>query len=243
MDRLSIINYLIEKNSYESYSELGVFIGYTLDGCVAKNKIGVDPQCGHYKGSNNIFCGTSDEFFAKLPEDKKFQIFFIDGLHESSQVDKDIQNSLKHLNPGGIIVLHDMNPPTELHTTTGDKYGNWNGDCYRSFLRLGGGFQPFIYYVIDTDWGVGIIKPITPIEDKDIHISLQGGVLDVSDLDYKRAETDWDYFDKNRKDLLNLITPEEFLKRESITTILPGIDNSLVIPSKPHIVKENQSHE
>ncbi len=51
---------------------------------------------------------TSNEFFAlEKIQNKKYDVIFIDGLHETTQVDIDIQNSLKHLNEGGFILLHD----------------------------------------------------------------------------------------------------------------------------------------
>ena len=58
---------------------------------------------------------TSDEFFDFLRTnefDRKYDVIFIDGLHKSYQVKKDILNSLQFLNPKGYIVLHDCNPPT-----------------------------------------------------------------------------------------------------------------------------------
>lgn len=200
MDRLHIINHLITKNGYTDYCEIGVFTGYTLDGCIASNKIGIDPQCGHYKGDNNIFCGTSDEFFKKLPMDKKFQIFFIDGLHESSQVDRDIENSLKHLSPGGTIVMHDCSPSSYEMTTTGTQHGEWTGDVYKSFINFTTGGR-CDYYVVDNDYGVGVIRNYI-------------GLPQSAKLDYEWAE-----FDAYRKKLLNLISVEKFLAREPINQV------------------------
>jgi predicted O-methyltransferase YrrM len=66
--------------------------------------IGVDPNQGV------TLRMTSDEFFAA--NQFTFDIVFIDGLHD--QVAKDIENSLRVLNPGGIIVMHDCNPTTKI---------------------------------------------------------------------------------------------------------------------------------
>jgi predicted O-methyltransferase YrrM len=59
---------------------------------------------------------TSDAFFERSMV--KFDVIFIDGLHEEHQVDRDIVNSLQHLNPGGIIVLHDCLPPRRMASTS-----------------------------------------------------------------------------------------------------------------------------
>ena len=55
-----------------------------------KKRVGVDPVEG---GTHKM---TSDHFFS-INKDN-FDIIFIDGLHEYSQVMKDIKNSLKFLN-------------------------------------------------------------------------------------------------------------------------------------------------
>lgn len=201
MDRLDIINHFVHKLNAEDYLEVGTFTGYTLDGCKAPNKLGVDPNCEHYRGINEVVCTTSDRFFATLPPDRKFQICFIDGLHESNQVLRDIYNCLNHLSEGGVIILHDLNPPTELHTTTGDSQGNWNGDCYKAAINIQANIGVDLV-TVDTDWGVGILKP----NPKDQWIPFY----------VKNYDGTWEYFNKYRKELLNLISPEGFLKREQI---------------------------
>lgn len=206
MDRLSIINHLIKKNNYKTYGELGVFTGYTLDGCIAKEKFGVDPQCEHYRGIGHVFCMTSDEYFRTANENFALDLWFIDGLHESSQVDRDIQNSLKHLNPGGTIVMHDCNPSSEVMTTTGvPGTGEWTGDVYKSFIKFRSQSLNEAY-VVDTDYGVGIIT------DKKLPYNYSIFMLEPDKLSYSK-------FNDNRKQLLNLISSEEFLERNPINQV------------------------
>jgi hypothetical protein len=145
---------------------------------------------------------TSDDFFTMIHETTVFDVIFIDGLHEASQVEKDIHNALKHLSPKGTIVLHDCNPPTLEHTTTGDKHGHWNGDTYKAFIKFQMQYPEYEAYTIDTDWGCGVIH--TPARD--------GGAIGWIDSwsNFKGVIDDWDYFDRNRKSLLNLISVEEF---------------------------------
>jgi len=54
----------------------------------------------------------SDDFFNNHIK-YKYDIVFIDGLHTSYQVTKDIINSINHLNEGGWIVLDDVFPHNE----------------------------------------------------------------------------------------------------------------------------------
>ncbi len=200
MNRLDIINHFVEKYNYIDYCEIGIFTGFTLNGCKAKNKIGIDPECQHYQGTEETLCQTSDIFFRNLPEDKKFQIIFIDGLHEAAQVYRDIHNSLKHLSGNGTIILHDMNPPLFQHTTTGID-GNWTGDTYKAILRFQGERFPgnYKYSTVDTDWGVGILHKTKGLnENKNDRNS------------YYKAMEDWDFFTQNRNSLLNVISVEQF---------------------------------
>ena len=94
-NRLDLINFVIKKNKYKKYLEIGcnqdeVFKKIVID------KIGVDPV----NGGN--FRGTSDDFFIKNSD--KFDCIFIDGLHIYDQVKKDILNSIKVLNENGILL-------------------------------------------------------------------------------------------------------------------------------------------
>lgn len=201
MDRLAIINYLIKVNNYKSYLNIGVFTGYTLDGVDCLHKIGVDPYPEHYHGNCEIISLTSDEYFKTLNENSKFDCVFIDGLHESGQVLRDIKNSLEHLSEKGCIILHDVNPPKLEHTTTGIN-GEWTGDTYKAFIKFQMQHPEYEAYTIDTDWGCGVIH--NPARD--------GGNIGWIDMKSDDIEKmlDWDYFDRNRKALLNLITIDEF---------------------------------
>jgi len=246
MQRWDIINYLIKKNNYKSYLEIGYYKGWSFDQVQCDFKTAVDPNpCKTpeqekaiggledrslcrlmHNGDHVIRFGefiwkmTSDNFFVEISYDATYDIIFIDGLHESAQVSRDIQNALKHLNPGGVIVMHDCNPSKYEHTTTGID-GCWTGDTYKAFIRFQEDtsciidfpsksvlFSDYEVYVIDTDWGIGIIKPFPEEKSRGI-TSLYEGKWDV-----ETAQKDWEYFDKNRKELLNLISVEEFLERE-----------------------------
>ena len=123
--RLDLINYVIEKNKYNKYLEIGCHNNEVFDQIRIK-KIGVDPISG------GNFRGTSDYFFSE--NSKKFDCIFIDGLHEYNQVSEDIKNSLNVLNDNGIILLHDC-LPTTLHKQAVPRYKNiWNGDVWKCIV-------------------------------------------------------------------------------------------------------------
>lgn len=140
MYRTKLINELIKNNDYKSYLEIGLndpFLNY--DNVVCENKECVDPDVFSPHAHEVLtYEMTSDEMFAQMPADKKYDFIFVDGLHEYRQVAKDIVNSFKHLNHGGIIMVHDAYPIHEEFA--GDKpkgeRWRWNGTVYKSVIQI-----------------------------------------------------------------------------------------------------------
>jgi len=128
MTRRDLILYLIKRFEFQSYLEIGCADNFTFKYVKVPNKVGVDPERG---GTVRV---TSDEYFCNLPEDAKFDLIFIDGFHQSDQVYRDIENSLKHLNENGLIVLHDCNPAKEKYQIPNP--GIWTGDAWKAFVHF-----------------------------------------------------------------------------------------------------------
>jgi hypothetical protein len=76
------------KISAKSYLEIGVSGGENFQKIRCENKVGVDPEP---TSPATIFL-PSDDFFKQNKE--TFDVIFIDGLHHSDQVLRDINNSL-----------------------------------------------------------------------------------------------------------------------------------------------------
>ncbi len=208
--RSEIINFLLSlKNEKTTYLEIGVRNpSHNFDHIKADFKHSVDPG-KEYKLNPVEFKMTSDEFFAKLDANEiltneiKFDVIFIDGLHYAEQVDRDIQNSLKYIKNDGFIVLHDCNPPSEWHAIETYDYrvtpalNNWNGTTWKAFVKWRS--NPEINSCcIDTDWGVGVLSKEQLIGDA-----------------VKPSNPFYEYlvFEKNKKEILNLISFEEFKRR------------------------------
>ncbi len=124
---------------------------------IAKYKSAVDPNPINRARFHTEFRVTSDAFFETLDKDTKWDIIFIDGLHESEQVIRDIKNSLEHLSGGGAIVCHDMNPVTKKAQLRTPNDRTWNGDCWKAWMYFRR-FAGFTMYVVNTDFGCGIIQ-------------------------------------------------------------------------------------
>lgn len=200
--RFELINYIADQYDAIDYLEIGVNDGSCIRRIDIPNKDGVDPSPNSEIGFGDSvpeinFQVTSDDFFENYAY-KKYDVIFIDGLHHSDQVDKDIQNSLKYLNDGGFILLHDCNPPEYEIQLVPRQTGIWNGDVWKSIVKLRCTDPTLEINVIDTDWGVGLIRR---------------GSQDVYNKENIQECLKWEYFDKNREELLNIISVDQFYKK------------------------------
>lgn len=169
MERYDIINEIIKTKSFSRYLEIGV---RNPDDCYNKIncdlKHSVDP--GYENENNNVnFKFTSDDFFNRLEcglleleNNYKWDVIFIDGLHISNQVERDVLNSLNHLSEDGFILLHDCNPflyEYNYERVIEDYWGQgWNGTVWKVIYKLLCTRDDLDVYTINTDEGVGLIK-------------------------------------------------------------------------------------
>lgn len=152
MNRIDILNSLIQRHNFKKYCEIGVQAGHCFHGVQCEYKVGVDPDTG----SAATIHKPSDEFFSTL--DEKFDIFWIDGLHHADQVERDILNALAHLNEGGFICCHDMLPTSKrMQEIPLEEQGEWTGNCWEAWVKLRTWRSDLTMEVVNTDWGVGII--------------------------------------------------------------------------------------
>lgn len=123
------INNLIKDLNYTNYLELGVASGETWNQVFCKNKVGVDiDQNIKIPG---VIIETTDEYFKTTVKRSKFDLIYIDSYHEKNQVKKDFYNSWKCLNPGGLVVFHDINPQTKSGTSQ-----SAHGNCFEFWIEL-----------------------------------------------------------------------------------------------------------
>lgn len=189
MNRIELIQSLIDKNKYTKYLEIGVRDGECFDAIKCETKVGVDPD----KNSKATHYVTSDEFFRDLLIEGGFDIIFIDGLHHADQVEKDIINSLDVLNEGGIIVMHDCLPTSKrMQEIPLTDQQEWTGNTWLAYLKMRVMRSDLTMHVCDTDWGLGIIR--------------KGSQVPLV-LDYIPT---YEEFDANRKAWMNVISVEQF---------------------------------
>lgn len=207
MKRYQLINALIKTYDYKSYLEIGLnnpSENYIKINCL--NKESIDPYfdeedliCADIRNEyiydeinrNLTYRMTSDEFFEQ--NTNKYDIIFIDGLHTKEQVSKDIVNSLKILNKGGKIVVHDCLPRTEESQLVPRVSGEWYGDVWRSIPEFIN--QGLNIYTVDTDCGCAVIEYYENVEEIKVP---------------SEFKFNWDNFITFRESLMNTITTSTF---------------------------------
>ena len=188
-NRLDLIKHVIKKNDYKNYLEIGCHNNEVFDK-IEIEKIGVDPiSGGNYKG-------TSDKFFKKNL--KKFDCIFIDGLHEYSQVRKDILNSIEILNKDGIIILHDCLPPSISHQRVPRTRYTWNGDVWKAIVEART-WEHVDTYTVLSDQGLGLIK-----KEKN------SNVLNIGNQSFKKLK--YKFFYENYSKIMRTISYDNILE-------------------------------
>ncbi|NQT76346.1 MAG: class I SAM-dependent methyltransferase [Bacteroidetes bacterium] len=124
MNRLNIIQQLINTIAAKTYLEIGVRNANIIHRIQAPDKIGVDPAISFSKKmlikkrlgllDFKMIEVESDVFFSQyantLFDSQGIDVAFVDGLHEYQQAFRDVNNCLQYLNDGGVIIMHDCNP-------------------------------------------------------------------------------------------------------------------------------------
>ncbi len=216
MKRTKVIQNIIDGIRGRTYLEIGVSRGGNFFSVRARRKIGVDPHFNFgirkklkwcfkniYNVTANYYEMDSDSFFALGCLGGGVDVAFIDGLHTFEQSLKDVTNSLKYLSPGGVIIMHDCNPQSEVaaspvHSIDPSATSNiqdwkiiWNGDVWKTICYLRSAHRDLNVFVLDCDQGLGII---TRGNSED---TLSFTPEQIDNLTYKDLA-------KDRKKLLNL---------------------------------------
>jgi hypothetical protein len=156
MNRTNVIQWIIDNKKFTSYLEIGVWKGRNFNSINVERKVSVDPYNG-----NPTYRMTSDQFFEHNIE--KFDLIFIDGLHHSDQLLRDIDGALRSITDKGIILLHDCLPQCEeaqvrsaTNKVSGVK-GGWTGDCWKAFAHLRATREDLLMLTLNKDHGIGVI--------------------------------------------------------------------------------------
>ena len=184
--RTETINELIKERGYTSYLEIGLGDGNNFTSIKCDLKHGVDPDkkwnavsFTHLRSNGKLATVESDEFF--VLNGASYDLIFIDGLHHSDQVERDIVNAWNCLNKGGMILIHDVKPPSLEATIVPRKQDQWTGDVFKAWNGFKEKYPKIKTGYIDEIYGLGVIE-------KSRHKVELGFVSDIGFADYMKIE-------------------------------------------------------
>lgn len=179
MTREEVLDALRERLGAARYLEIGLGSGSPIMRLDVPRKFGVDPVLPRWKRRlqchlrdlrrgrrTRFFRMTSDAFFARhagLLGAAPLDLAFVDGLHSAEQAYADVLACLRHLAPGGVLVMHDCNPPSAAAAApqpelVGQVSGDWYGDVWKAVVRLRASRADLQVFVLDCDCGLGIVR-------------------------------------------------------------------------------------
>lgn len=178
INRTTVVQRLIWQMKAQVYVEIGVERGLNYFQIEAPLKFAVDPEFqipgGTEDGPGDRFIACESDVFFGAPPAELFEhgidIVLVDGLHTKQQALRDVENSLRFLNPGGIVVMHDCLPASEAEAC-GDQAvarrmpgftGDWVGDVFKTVLHLRATRPDLFVCVLDTDHGIGLVASGQP---------------------------------------------------------------------------------
>jgi hypothetical protein len=183
--RSQIINQLTNNNN--KYLDIGVEYGECFNEVHFTHKVGVDPDPKFTPTNGELFKLTSDDYFKQynigdtssidsddvIEASPNFDVIFIDGMHQTEYILKDINNSLHVLSKNGTIFIDDILPlnyneqlkiPIKHYYENGIlKYGeNWTGDVWKVIYHILKNYKDHIeifkYYYNINFRGIGMFK-------------------------------------------------------------------------------------
>lgn len=219
MNRIELVQALIDKKNYKTYLEIGVEKGISFHPIKCEQKIAVDPKFripfyqkwiwnskNPTNKKNQYIEKTSDDFFAqdasKFFDSNSLDISFVDGLHTFEAALLDVFNSLKYLSEDGIVVMHDCMPISKACETPARSYedaikidppgweGYWTGDVWKVIHYIREiHSEDLEAFVFDNDFGLGIVIPKNAKRNFEIDKEAFNKILEL-DYDYLMSDVE-----------------------------------------------------
>jgi len=134
------------------YLEIGLHRELTFQHIRATERWGVDPQpyfrIDRLPRGVTIGKCTSDEFFASLDAEQRFDVVFLDGLHTFQQTYRDLINALR-VCPSGLLLIDDVVPADSVSAHLDQREAleertrrhlqeptMWHGDVYKVVVAM-----------------------------------------------------------------------------------------------------------
>jgi hypothetical protein len=159
----------------------------------------------------------------------RYDIILVDPYHEYDTSYRDLRQAFDLIDEGGVLVVHDCRPPNAAISVPQFIQGMWCGVTYKAYLDFVCERRDLEYQTVDVDYGCGLIskldrrsrwaKSLRMIFSSFLDFSSRGRAERTHDKllwqQWRGVDSDYDrafrFFEKHDKELLHLISAEEFL--------------------------------
>jgi hypothetical protein len=223
MRKFEIVNALAAKCGYRSYLEIctpstgQAFHKVSEAQLRTRHRLMYRCPRDFNDGDEITFSSDDDRIEGLLPHGALYDIIFVDAWHTYACVQRDLELAFSLLSPGGTMVVHDCSPPSRDVAVPEFRHCPWCGVTYCAYIDFVWSRQQVDHYTVDTDYGCGLVKKLAGSGKE------QTGSGPASEMveQWRRERTSrgyevFDFFDKHRRELLNLVSVDDFLAREGV---------------------------
>jgi hypothetical protein len=149
-------------------------------------------------------------FFAEVRRrGTKYDIMLVDSSHTYECSMRDLSYALSALVEGGVLVVHDCDPPEK------------SGVTYPAFVDFVLGRDDIDYYTVDADFGCGVIKKgsLLPSLDRLSAVPATEGLRLFWEAIRSDETLRYVGFEKRKREFLRMISVREFFELESLDAL------------------------
>jgi hypothetical protein len=228
MQKDQIINALIAENKYRKYLEIcTTTTGWRfsrIDKKPLRWRHRLMYRCPErYRDGQEItFRSTDEQIDHLLDPTLLYDLIFIDPHHTLECSARDLKLALELIRQGGTIVVHDCCPRSRDVCSASFRPGSWFGLTYCAYIDFVLSHPEVAFYTVDSDCGCGVIKKAfsrnggEPETAANARNSKARGFTSAWIEERRRNHEMFDFFEQNHRELLNLISVEDFLAVENI---------------------------
>jgi hypothetical protein len=220
--KYEIINALITKYKYKSYLEICTPTTGRRFRRVCREKLETchllvyrNPESSDDDGM--ITFQSRDEAIEHLiAPGSQYDLVFADSWHTYACTARDIALAFSLVKPGGILVVHDCAPQHKERSSPEFRPDGWTGVSYCAYVDFLLANPGLAYYTVDTDFGCGVVRKDSRAPGWTPQYALTSTAAEQWRRERSRNANMFDVFEKYKRELLNLISVEEFLALEAV---------------------------
>ena len=222
LQKYDVVNALAKKNGYRSYLEICTTSTGGRFWKVDRKQLRVCHRLVYrcperFEDGHDIAYRSADESIDNLLlGDRAYDVVFVDPWHTFECSMRDLQAGLSVLREDGVMIVHDCCPANKELASPRPVHGPWCGVTYCALVELVLSRPDLTYYTVDTDHGCGVIRKRRSDGTPTPRQGPAGKLAEHWRIERSRNADMFEFFFTHKRELLNLISVEDFLAMEGV---------------------------